>query len=142
MVKLLLARREDVDMNTKDIFIGQTPLSWAVRKRHKGVVRLLTRDDIDVGLKDDWSNQTPVLWAMRMKYDEMIRVAAVRENIGVHSPVRNGRTLSPWTAGNGYDGVLRWVLAQKDVDVNSKDEKVIHRYRGGKEKARGSGSCC
>jgi hypothetical protein len=49
-----LVERDDVDVNSKDISAGRTPLSWAAERGREDVVELLIRrDDVDVNSKDN-----------------------------------------------------------------------------------------
>ncbi|PMD35782.1 hypothetical protein L207DRAFT_601605 [Hyaloscypha variabilis F] len=48
------------DVESKDDEFGQTPLSWAAKKGHEAVVKLLLEAKADVESKDDESGRTPL----------------------------------------------------------------------------------
>jgi ankyrin repeat protein len=65
LVELLLATRQ-VDVDSKDWYLDQTPLSWAARIGHEHVVKLLlAKGHADFKSRDRYSGLTPWSWAAK-----------------------------------------------------------------------------
>jgi ankyrin repeat protein len=73
MVKVLLATGK-VDVDSKDTWHGQTPLSWAAKGGHEAVVKvLLATGRADVNSKDN-SGRTPLSWAAEGEHESVVKL--------------------------------------------------------------------
>jgi ankyrin repeat protein len=74
-----------VDINPKDRY-NQTPLSWAARNGHAGVVKLLLgTETVDVNLKDTRLGRAPLLWAAMNGHDTVVKLLlATGAKMGLH----------------------------------------------------------
>jgi ankyrin repeat protein len=79
-VELLLAR-DDVDQDSKDTLISQTPLSWAAEKGHEAVVKLLlAKDSVDPDSKDS-KGWTPLSWAAQNGHEAIVKLLLARDGV-------------------------------------------------------------
>ncbi|RYP54117.1 hypothetical protein DL770_010970 [Monosporascus sp. CRB-9-2] len=74
VVKLLLDKGPEVDV--KDKYGGQTPLSWAARNGHKEIVQLLLDKGAEIDSKSN-GGQMPLLWAAEKGHKEVVHVTAM-----------------------------------------------------------------
>lgn len=66
--------RVQVDADSKDTFYDQTPLLWAARNGHDGVVKmLLETSKVDADSKDKYG-QTPLSWAAKKRHDGVVKL--------------------------------------------------------------------
>ena len=60
--------------------MGYTPLGWAARNGHEGVVRiLLERDDVDIN-KSNKCGWTPLHSAAKLGHEGMVKLLHFRKN--------------------------------------------------------------
>ncbi|RDW62396.1 hypothetical protein BP6252_11829 [Coleophoma cylindrospora] len=112
-----------VDVESKDSLIGQTPLSWAVQNGHQAVVKLLLETgEVDVESKDGLYGQTPLSWAARNGHEAVVKLLLETGEVDVESKDGlNGQTPLWWAARNGHEAVVKLLLETGQVDVESKD---------------------
>lgn len=48
------------------------PLSWAAKKGHEAIVKLLLEKDAEIEVKDKWG-QTPLSWAAKKVREAVVR---------------------------------------------------------------------
>ena len=120
VVKQLLAK-DGVDVNSKDSYYGQTPLSWAAENGREAVVKqLLAKDGVDVDSKSN-SGRTPLSWAALNGREAVVKQLLAKDGVDVDSKDNSGRTPLSWAARNGHEAVVKQLLAKDGVDVDSKD---------------------
>ena len=54
---------------------GRTPLSWAARKAHEAVVKLLLENGADLE-STDTIGRTPLFWAARNEHEAVVKLLA------------------------------------------------------------------
>ena len=113
MAKILLAR-DDVNTDIPDNE-GTTPLSWAARNGHEGVVKiLLERDHVNPEIPDN-EGITPLSWAAYKGHEGVVEILLGRE-VNPDKPDSKGRTPLWIVASEGHEGVVEMLLARDDVN--------------------------
>jgi ankyrin repeat protein len=122
VVKLLLSTGK-VDVDSKYVYFGRKPLSWAAERGQKAVVKLLlATGKVDVKAKDKYG-RTPLLCAAGRGHEAVVKLLLATGNINVDSKDSyfGQRTLLSRAAGRGQEAVVKLLLATGKVDVNYKD---------------------
>jgi len=102
---------------------GETPLVWAAKCGHDGVVKLLLgREDVTPDRQDN-NGQTPLSWAAENGHDGVVKLLLEQEDVTPDRQDNDGRTPLLWAAENGYDGVVKLLLEQGDVSPDRPDSK-------------------
>ena len=108
------------DFNEKDC-VGNTPLVWAAKNGHEGVVKiLLGRGDVKPD-KPDESYRTPLLWAAENGHEGVVKMLLGRDGVNPNGPNRNGYTPLLRAAWNGHEGVVKILLGRSDVNPDEPD---------------------
>jgi len=108
------------DINQGDC-VGNTPLVWAARNGHGGVVEiLLGRGDIDPDKPDEYG-QTPLFCAALDGHEEVVKILLGRHDINCDKPDKYGRTPLYCAANNGHEGVVKILLGRDDVGPDKSD---------------------
>ncbi|KAI9878016.1 MAG: hypothetical protein M1830_002174, partial [Pleopsidium flavum] len=116
VVKLLL-KREDVVVNTQDIF-GETSVLLAAREGHESVMRLLLkREDIEVNTQNRYG-QTPLSSAALNGHESVMRLLLKREDVVVNTQDNFGETSVLLAARRGHESVMRLLLKREDIEMN------------------------
>ena len=114
-VDLLLACCWFVNWTTKD---GTTPLSIAVRYRHKKVVELILNvRGVDVN-KANKHEVTPLVLAAGRGHLEVVELLLNMRNINVNKADENGDTALIIAAYHGHEKVVELLLTHRDIQVN------------------------
>ena len=134
------------DANQRDS-LGMTPLIWAARYGHEEVVGLLLRTkQIQPDKKDTNYERTALSWAAENGHEGVVRLFLGPQFVNPGSVGRRwgktaravnqmfgGRYVNPdsiskycrtplsWAAENGHEGIVKLLLAQKDVIPNIPD---------------------
>ena len=120
VVKQLLETGK-VDVNSKEIMSGQTPLSWAAMNGHEDVVKLLLETGkVDVDSKD-YGHHTPLSLAARNGHEAVVKLLLEAGKVDVNSEDSGRQTPLSWAARNGHEAVVKLLLKTGKVDINSKD---------------------
>ena len=110
-----LVEVEGCDINQVDC-IGDTPLVWAARNRHQGVVEiLLGRDDIDPD-KPGVFGQTPLSCAAWNGHESVVKILLGRGEVDPNGVDNDSETPLSYAAGSGHEGVVKILLDRDDVD--------------------------
>ena len=113
----LLINQKGCEINQED-FLGSTPLSWAARSGHEGVVKLLLeREDVDPDGPDK-NDLAPLGWAVVRGHEEVVKLLLERENVDPNRPDANNITPLVCAATLGHEGVVKLLLGQGTVDPN------------------------
>ena len=116
----LLFGRKHINPDTPD-GSGQTPLSWAARTGHDGVVKLLLeREDVSPDRPDN-SGQTALSWAACNGHDRVVELLLGCEDVSPNRSDNYGKTPLSWAARNGCDGVAKLLLEQQDISPDMPD---------------------
>jgi len=141
----ILLEREDVNPNqarggSKDAFgtgrrqsqpgnteCGQTPLLWATKEGHEGVVRiLLEREDVNPNQADTECGQTPLSWAAENGHEGVVKILLERGDVNLNqTDIKYGRTPLLWATKEGHEGVVKMLLEREDVNPNQADPHGI-----------------
>ena len=98
--------------------VGRTPLAWAARKGHEGVVRvLLERKNVDPNRPDIY-DRTPLGWAAIEGHEGVVKILLERESVDPNRPDMDGEGPLGGAALYGHEGVVKLLLDRGDVDRN------------------------
>ncbi|KAH0563314.1 hypothetical protein GP486_002120 [Trichoglossum hirsutum] len=110
--------KSGMNADLKDTY-GWTPLSWAARNGHRGVVeRLLLEKGVDLDSKDS-SGQTPLSWAARNGNEAVVKLL-LGGGADVNSKNRDGQTPIWWAAEKGREAVTQ-LLLERNAHPDCKD---------------------
>ena len=85
---------------------GATPLIWAARNGHEGVVQLLLgQEDVDPYWPDSYG-KTPISWAAENGHEAVVKLLLGRKSVSPGRPARKDRTRISRAARNGCGAVL------------------------------------
>jgi len=97
---------------------GSTPLVWAARTGHGGVVKLLLeRENVDSNLPDKYG-RTPLVWSVVEGHEEVVKLLLELENVDPNRPNIYGNRPLTSAAIRGHEGVVKILLEQQGVDPN------------------------
>ena len=105
------------EINQQD-YVGCTPLSYAARNEHEGVVKLLLeQENVNPDLQDK-IGLTPLAWAAARGCEGVAKLLLEHENVDPNRLDKNGLVPLGWAAGRGHEGVVKLLLGQENVDPN------------------------
>ena len=100
---------------------NRTPLSWAAREGHDGVVKvLLERKDVNPD-QADTDGRTPLSWAAGNGQEGVAKMLLEREDANPNQADADGRTPLSWAAWGGHEGVVRMLLERESVNSDQAD---------------------
>ncbi|KAL4959122.1 uncharacterized protein BDV14DRAFT_194052 [Aspergillus stella-maris] len=112
--KLLLENGAEID--AKDVYYGQTPLSWAAENGHAAVIKLLLETgNVDVDSKDSQAGRTPLSWAAENGHVAVVKLLLESGKVDVDSKDSQYE--------NGHEAIVKLLLKTGKVDVDSKDSQ-------------------
>ena len=115
---------------------GKTPLLWAAKNGHDGMVKqLLEREDVDPDRPDNWAS-TPLSWAADSGHEGVVRLLLGRKDVDPDRADEQDSTPLLWASNSGHEGVVKLLLGQEDVDLNHPDEQCS-QPSGGPAEPRG-----
>ena len=111
---------EDSNARKKDI-TGSTPLMWAARNGHEGLVRLFLEQEgiIDPETKDV-DGCTSLLWAARNGHKGVVALFLGERTIALEKEDHFGRTPLSWASGGGHREVVE-LLLKRGSNPGTKD---------------------
>jgi len=114
--------RKDVNPDHADTFGGRTPLSWAARGGHEGVVKiLLERKDVNPDHADTYG-QTPLSLAAQGGHEGVVKMLLERKDVSPdRADTEYGRTPLSFAAERGHEGVVKILLERNDVNPAQAD---------------------
>ena len=116
-----LMNAKDCKINQGD-FGGNTPLLWAAKNGHDGVVGLLLgRKDVDPDRPDN-QGDTPLSWAAENGHEGVVKLLLERDDVDPNRPDENDRTPLGCAALEGNEGVIKLLLGREDIDPNRPDK--------------------
>ncbi|KKP00157.1 hypothetical protein THAR02_07741 [Trichoderma harzianum] len=119
IVQMLLATGK-VDINGRDGEHKETPLIWAAKNGHKGIVKLLLDAGADVNVKEQNLGETALTLAIEGGHETTVQ-ALLDKGADVHQRDFSGHTpLFTTTWQNG--GTMMKLLLDRGVDVNARNE--------------------
>ena len=111
---------EGCEVNQKDC-AGRTPLAWAARNGHEGVVKaLLEWKNVDPNRRDAY-RRTSLANAALYGQEGVVKLLLEREDVDPNRGNRKGATPLRSAAGKGHEGVVRLLLERENVDPNLPD---------------------
>ena len=118
---------KDWDVNATDS-MGSTALTWAARRGHGEVVKvLLGREDVNHGQADIRYGRTPLAWAAGGGHEVVVRMLLDRVDINPDQvDTEDGRAPLSWAAGRGHEGIVKMLLEREDVNPDQLDT-LFHR---------------
>ena len=104
-------------------FNGNTAITWAARRGHSGVLKvLLERSGIDPNIADTKWDRTPLSWAAESGHEGVVEILLGRSDIDPNiADTKCRQTPLLWAAENNHKGVVRMLLERKDIDPNIAD---------------------
>jgi len=112
---------KNYDINEGD-FLGHTPLAWAAKNGHEGVVRILLRQvEINLG-KADNGGDTPLSHAARGGNEEVVKLLLEGDKVNPDKSDNYGSTPLLHAAWGGHEGVVRALLARDGVSPDKTDD--------------------
>jgi ankyrin repeat domain-containing protein 50 len=104
----LLLETGKVDVDSKDMEYGQTPLSWAAERGHEAVVKLLLETGkVDVDSKGMEYGRTPLSRAAERGHEAVVKLLLETGKVDVDSKDKYGRTPLSWAAERGHEAVVK-----------------------------------
>ena len=121
IVALLEINKWDVQATD---FHGNTAISWAARKGHEGVVKiLLGRNDVNPDTADAKYGRTPLSRAAENGHEGVVKMLLERNDVNPSTPdTEHGQTPFSWAVKNGQEGVVKMLLERSDVNPNKADK--------------------
>jgi len=112
-----------LEMNKWDVqatdLKGNTAISWAARRGHEGVVKILVEQGgINPDAPDEYG-RTPFLLAAENGHEGVVKILLERDVNPNTADIQFGRTPLSFAAGNGHEGVVRVLLERDDVDLGA-----------------------
>ncbi|PKS08786.1 hypothetical protein jhhlp_003395 [Lomentospora prolificans] len=100
---------------------GRTPLLYAAKNGHEGVIKLLlATGKVDIDLKD-MDGRTPLSYAAWNGHEGIVKLLLTTGKVDIDSKGNNGRTPLSYAAGNGYEDIVKLLLAIGKVDIDLKN---------------------
>jgi len=123
-------------INGKDS-LGYTPLTWAARNGHGGVVRvLLGRGGASPDMTDDRC-RTPLSYAAQYGHEDVAKILLEREEVSPNMTDNGGRTPLSYAAQYGHEDVAKILLRHIEVCPNMEDNRgrtlLSYAAQGGNE---------
>ena len=114
-----------VNPDAPDMSYGLTPLSWAAKNGHEGIVKLLLeRKDVNLNSPDTRDGPRLLLWAARNGHEGIVKLLLERKDVTPDTPdTLYGRTPLSLAAGNGHEGIVKLLLERKDVTPDTPDTR-------------------
>jgi len=116
-----LIQIEGCDINQIDSQ-GNTPLIWAAKNGHEGVVGiLLGRDDVNPD-KQDNDGTTPLWRAVSGGHEGVVKILLGRDDVNPDKPDNYGETPLWRAASKEHEGVVKMLLRRDDVNPDKTDK--------------------
>jgi len=116
----VLLQMEGCDINQTDS-PGNTPLMWAARNGHEGVVKtLLGRDGVNPN-KPDNRGGTPLRRAADRGHEGVVKMLLGRADVNPDKQDKVGQTPLYGAAFDGHEGVVKMLLGRDDVNPDKPD---------------------
>jgi len=110
-----------VNPDAPDMSYGLTPLSWAAKNGHEGIVKLLLeRKDVTPDTPDT-QYRTPLSWAAGNGHEGTVKLLLERKDVTPDTPTLYGQTPLWWAAGKSYEGIVKLLLERNDVTPDTPD---------------------
>lgn len=127
---LVKAHREIVnaDLHThrmKGIWLGGTPLHWAVQVGDVAVAETLLNHGADINAVYSWYRSTPLHYAARLNRKDLLTLLLDR-GADVNAKDRVGKTPLFEAAGKGHAGTVT-ILLDRGANINEKVENIGNR---------------
>ena len=119
----MLLEQEGVNPDKADTEYGRTPLSWAARNGHLGIVKmLLGRKDVNLNQAVTLYGQTPLSWAAKKGHEGIVKMLLGRKDVNINqADTKYGQTPLSWAAENGHEGIVKMLSERKHVYTTMTD---------------------
>ena len=105
----VLMNAEGYKINQQDC-AGRTPLVWAAKNGHEGVVKiLLERENVEPNLADK-NDRTPLGWSAIEGHEGVVKLLLEQENVDPNRQDKDGEGPLGWAAIYGHRAVVKLLL--------------------------------
>ena len=112
----------DWDVDRADSW-GCTPLIWACKNGHEGIIRLLLdKGGASIDTKDTRDGQTPLSWAAQYGKEGAVKLLLGRGGVNRESRDNTGRTPLSYAAESGGERVVKLLLESEGVNPERQDD--------------------
>ena len=115
-----LVEMEGCDINQMDCG-GSTPLVWAARNGHEGVVKILLGQDNVNPDKPDNNGESPLSGAAVNGHEGVVKTLLGREDVDPDRPDNDGHTPLHGAVLYGCEGVVKILLGREEVNPDKPD---------------------
>ena len=112
---------KDWDFDQAD-FVGHTPLIWASKNGHEGIIILLKEAGANFNAKDTKSGQTALSWAAQYGHEGAAKLLLAQDGVNPELRDNYGRTPLSYAAECGSEGIVKLLLEQEEVNPGSQDD--------------------
>jgi len=102
---------------------GRTPLAWAARNGHEGVVKILLERNVDPD-RADKNNLAPLGWAAIKGHEGVIKLLLERTDVDPNRPDKYGGTPLSYSASKGHGRIVQ--LLQARISIETLDTQLPH----------------
>ena len=100
-----------------------TPLVWASRYGHEGVVKqLLKIKNILPDLPDTLFYRTPLSWAAERGNERIVKLLLAQNGVDPNTRCHQGRTPLLWAVNSRQESIVKLLLGNAKVDPNTPDD--------------------
>lgn len=119
-IERLLERGHEPNTKSGD---GDTPLSYAAKKGHTAVVKLLLAlPNVDPNSHDIYGS-TPLHGAGINEHEEVVKMLLATDTVELNAKNRGGYTPLHTTLIKGHIGIVKLLLGTNGVDLNAKENR-------------------
>jgi len=117
-----LLNKKDWDVDQAD-FVGHTPLIWASKNGHEGIIRLLLeKAGANPNAKDTRNGQTALSWAAQYGQEGVAKLLLARDGVNPELRDNYGRTPLSHAVECGSEGIAKLLLERQEVNPKSRDD--------------------
>ena len=112
---------KDWDVDQAD-FVGHTPLIWASKNGHEGIIMLLEGAGANLNAKDTRNGQTALSWAAQYGQEGATKLLLAQDKVNPELRDNYGRTPLSHAAEYGSEGIVKLLLEREGVNPESRDD--------------------
>jgi len=102
---------------------SSTPLVWASRYGHEGVVKqLLGMRNVRPDFPDTLFHRTPLSWAAERGHERIVQLLLAQNSVDPNTKCNQGRTPLLWAVNSRQEGIVKLLLENTNVDPNTPED--------------------